>query len=471
MDERLEQPALVMTASWRRTAAALCAAIFAVGGSAYGDDRIEFFEKKIRPVLVAHCYECHGAKKQKGKLRLDSAPALRRGGENGIVIEPGDAASSSLWQALNYDGSEMPPAKQLPKSVIADFKKWIDDGAVDPRKNVDAEPSLQAARSHWAFQPISSPAPPNARSSWAVNPIDLFIDARLRAAGMQPAAAADRLTLARRLYLDLTGLPPTRREIESFVDDPRPDAWERLVDRLLASPQYGERLARQWMDIVRYTETAGHVQDRVRPHAWRYRDWLIDAFNDDLAYDRFVMEHIAGDLVEARPGRGGEQNVAPAATGWMWFHEMHFRPVDPILQRADQVDAQIDVLGKAFLGLTLSCVRCHDHKFDPIVLADYYALAGFFHSTVERHARLAEPSRLADADQQKAVERLRGEIAATIARETKSVRQRQSKKTTDSLPLTEINFTPGAQRKLQSLRDQLSEIDWSFAQWSPAAAD
>ena len=326
---------------------------------------------------------------------------------------------------------------------------------------------------HWAYRPLSAPSlPSHAASDWCAGSVDAFVLARLGAAGLKPAARAERAVLFRRVTVDLTGLPPAPERVARFLADSRPDAYEREVDRLLASHRLAETWARHWLDIVRYTETAGHVQDRVRPHAWRYRDYVIAAINEDLSYYRFVREHLAGDLLEPRLAHT-DLNWSPAATGFLWFHEMHFRPVDPVVQRADQIEAQIDVVGKAFLGLTIACARCHDHKFDPISQEDYYALAGIFHSTREAPARLGARSEL-DASAANASERaqeIRDEIQALTEKERRSVRNRQAKKTTVAVPITETNFPPGAQDKLAALRRELTALDPHSTLWAPAAAD
>jgi len=355
-------------------------------------EEIEFFEKKIRPVLAEKCYACHSAATAAmGELRLDTRAAVRQGGSRGAAVVPGDAAASVLLTAVSYKKIDlrMPPTGKLSDTEIADLSAWIELGAPDPREDrgVPAEkapPEIDAgtARGFWSFQPVRDPAPPAVKpADWVRTPVDAFLLAKLDEQGLRPSSEADKRTLIRRLTFDLTGLPPTPEEIDSFLADRSPDAYKKLAERLLASPHYGERWARHWLDLVRFAETNGHEFDNEKLDAWRYRDWVIRAFNEDLPYDRFVKEQIAGDLMEPRLVSGGERYETPIGSGFYWLWEVLNSPTDSVQSRADRVDNQIDVFGKAFLGLTLACARCHDHKFDPIPTADYYSVAGVFHST------------------------------------------------------------------------------------------
>ncbi len=323
---------------------------------------------------------------------------------------------------------------------------------------------------HWAFGELARGAAPRVDAeSWAATVLDRFVLARLEEKRLRPAAAADRRTLLRRAYLDVTGLPPRPDEINAFLADDSPDALDKVVDRLLASPRHGERWARHWLDVVRYAETAGHVTDRERPNTWRYRDYVIDALNGDLPYDRFIVEHVAGDLLEKpRPGPRGEPDVSPVATGFLWFHEMHFRPVDPIAQRADQVDAQIDIIGKAFLGLTTACARCHDHKFDPIPQRDYYAIAGILHSARRVHTPLNAQTE-ATAKRDDAVEQRRARIREAVAAAARKVRDRRSKKTDEPLIVDEDSFDVGDRASLARLRAELARLAPATTMWAPTA--
>jgi hypothetical protein len=367
-------------------------------------DQTEFFEKKIRPVLVEKCYACHGAKLSKpmGGLRLDTSDGARKGGDSGPAIAPGDPASSVLIKAISYRNLDlkMPPTGKLSDNEIADFTEWIKMGAPDPRTEAPPAPvkkgiDFAEARKFWAFQPVKNPPFPAVKQeSWPASAIDRFVLARLEEKQLTPAPPADKRTLIRRVTFDLTGLPPTPHEVEDFLADTSPNAYAKVVDRLLASPHYGERWARHWLDLVRYAETNGHEFDNDKIDAWRYRDYVIRAFNQDLPYNQFVKEQIAGDLLhEKRLSLDGAYQESPIGTSIFWFGEILNSATDSVKSRADEVDNQIDVLSKTFLGLTVACARCHDHKFDPIPTADYYALAGVMHSTALSETVIDAPQR------------------------------------------------------------------------------
>ncbi len=353
-------------------------------------EQLEFFEKRVRPVLIEHCQKCHGADQQKGGLRLDSRAGMLRGGDSGAAIVPGQSAESPLVEAIGYDpdGYQMPPKGKLPAEVIADLTKWVELGAPWPAERAVADPvggsiNIAERAQHWSFQPIQHPVPPEVhQSDWCRGPIDRFVLAKLETVGLQPAGEAGRRALFRRVTLELTGLPPSPEELESFLADQRPDAYEQLVDRLLDSPRYGERWGRHWLDLVRFAETGGHEFDYEIPNAAPYRDYVVRAWNADLPYDQFVIEHVAGDLLPAprRELRTG-LNESVTATAFYWFPQSKHSPVDLRAEQCDTVDNQIDVFGKTFLGLTIACARCHDHKFDPITARDYYALAGYLKSS------------------------------------------------------------------------------------------
>jgi len=360
----------------------------------------EFFEARIRPILVASCYSCHDAGKATSGLRLDSKDGLQRGGSRGTALRPGDANASLLYRAISYrdPALKMPPTGKLPDAVIADFRKWIEEGAEDPRKETAGavQPSAiqwDRAKLHWSFQPPKPAAAPAVKNAaWVRSPIDTFLLARLEEANLPPAAAVDRRTLLRRATFDLTGLPPTAAEMEAFLKDTSPRAFEQVVDRLLASPHYGERWGRHWLDVVRFAETNGHEFDFYKDEAWRYRDYVIRAFNEDLPYDRFVREHIAGDGIAAwRLSADGKYWETPIASGFFGLGEERNGATDLEEVRSEMRDSKIDVFGKAFLGLTVACARCHDHKFDPIPTTDYYALGGIFDSTRTTLGSLSSP--------------------------------------------------------------------------------
>ncbi len=343
--------------------------------------RLDFFEAKIRPVLIKHCYECHAtdSKKLRGGLLLDTRQGLLKGGESGAALVPGDPKESLLISALKHDGFEMPPKGKLSPRVIADFEKWIQDGATDPRngtkpvvrpKSID----IEAGRKHWAYQPLQALAVPGVKNtSWPINDIDRFVLARLEMAGMQPGPDATKIVLVRRLYFDLIGLPPTPREITQFINDKSPQAYENLVDRLLASPRFGERCGRHWLDVSRFAESMS-LRGRILKHAWRYRDYVIDAFNNDKPFDRFLTQQLAGDLLEAESVEVERQNRI--ATTYLVMGDALLENQNKSQLDMDVVDEQLDTIGRGLLAQTVACARCHDHKFDPIPTRDYYAMAG-----------------------------------------------------------------------------------------------
>lgn len=355
-------------------------------------DQLAFFEKNIRPVLADKCYKCHSAQseKVKGGLMLDTREGIRMGGDNGHAVVPGNLKESLLVAALHWKDKDlrMPPEKdggKLPDNVIADFEKWIMMGAPDPR---DGEAKVvkkvldpkQAKETLWAFQTPKAPAVPTVKdSAWPHAEVDKFILAAQEAQGLHPVADADRLSLVRRVYFDLIGLPPTPQQVEAFVQDKSPDAYARLVDALLASPQFGERWGRHWLDVARYAESTGKERNFTYPEAWRYRDWVIAAVNADVPYDAFVRQQIAGDLLPAKDGM--EHAAHLTATGFLALGPKSLQEKNAEQFEMDQVDEQIDTTSRAVLGLTVACARCHDHKFDPVPQKEYYAMAGIFRST------------------------------------------------------------------------------------------
>ena len=370
--------------------------VAADGGSGRGGadrqptaEQIEFFERQIRPVLVEHCAECHsaGAKEVQGRLRLDSAEGVRRGGESGPAVVPGKPDASLLIKALRYDGLEMPPKSRLPAPVIANFVKWVEMGAPDPRRETKGSPGTEpggpstmkapSVANMWSLAPIHGERSTDTRqAAWIRGPIDAAIARSLDQQKITASPPADPQTRLRRLKLDLVGLPMTFEESSEFNDESPsyPDLMERWTDRLLASPAFGERWARHWMDVARYADTKDGVlmygDDRVRPFAYTYRDYVIRALNDDVPYDQFVREQLAADLIEPK--------VEPwrlAAMGFLTLGRLFDNNVH------DVIDDRIDVVGRGLLGLTLACARCHDHKYDPVPQADYYSLYGVFASS------------------------------------------------------------------------------------------
>ncbi len=352
------------------------------------DDQARFFENKIRPVLVAQCYSCHSADTPKGAkagLKLDTAAGLKAGGDSGPAVVAGSAKKSPLINALKASGGMklMPPKGKLDDAVIADFEKWITDGALDPRKDsgkpdvkVVADPNK--GKDHWAFQPVKEPTVPKA-GAWATTPVDAFVSAGWAEKKLVPVADADKRTLIRRATFDLTGLPPTPVDIDAFLKDTSPTAFEKLVDKLLASPAFGERWGRHWLDVARYAESSGKEQNVFYPHAWRYRDYVIKAFNTDMPVDQFFKEQLAGDLMDSKDDTDKANKTI--ATGFLAMGPKSHNERNQKQFQLDVADEMIDAFSQGMLGLTVACARCHDHKFDPIPTKDYYAIAGIFTST------------------------------------------------------------------------------------------
>jgi len=351
------------------------------------DDQIDFFEKKIRPVLSERCYKCHSAssEKLKGGLLLDNREGMLKGGESGKPsVVPGDAEASLLIEAIRYGNEDlqMPPKERLSAQQVADFVAWINAGAIDPRTNAAIANSSNGAARHWAFRPPKQPSLPKVRNAtWPKTPIDHFILTKIEQHNLKPAPPADKRTLLRRAAFDLTGLPPTNEELDLFLRDKSPEAFARAVDRLLASPHYGERWGRHWLDVARYSDTKGYVYDREEKrfvHSHVYRDWVIRAFNDDMPYDRFLALQIAADKLSAETNKADLAAMGFLTVGRRFLGVMH-----------DIIDDRIDVIGRATMGLSISCARCHDHKFDPIPTRDYYSLYGVFNSCNEETVSLA----------------------------------------------------------------------------------
>ncbi|MEX2175050.1 MAG: PSD1 and planctomycete cytochrome C domain-containing protein [Pirellulaceae bacterium] len=390
---------------WIAAGLVCCGLLTASAAAADDAAGIEFFEKQVRPILVARCYECHGgqSKRLEGGLRLDSLAAAMKGGDTGPAVVPGKPDESLLVDAVNYgDLYQMPPKTRLPEGEVAALTKWVEMGAPWPQEEVnlaagspDAFNLAQRRAEHWCWQPLANPPVPTPRAPHSAprNPIDAFILAKLQESKLSPAPPADPRTLIRRASFDLIGLPPTPDEVGQFVkacanEESPGKAFEQVVDKLLASPHFGERWGRHWLDLVRYAESRGHEFDYNIPNAFEYRDYVIRALNEDVPYDQFVIEHVAGDLLDQprlHPVEGWNESIV--ATGFWFLGEGLHSPVDIRKDECDRIDNQIDVLSKTFLGLTVSCARCHDHKFDAISQRDYYALAGYLQSSSYRLAR------------------------------------------------------------------------------------
>jgi hypothetical protein len=360
--------------------------------------QLELFEKSARPLFAEKCQGCHNAKLKSGGIDFSSPGSIKEAASMGIFGSPAEPEKSVIIQALTYESHiKMPPQGKLPAETIAAVREWVAAGAPTPGVGPSAPNSLEGTgvrpvalrgvitdfdKNFWSFKPISQAGPPIPKQKdWAVNPIDQFILANLERKGLKPAPPADKTTLLRRATFDLTGLPPTERELQDFLADQSSHAFEKVVDRLLASPRYGERWGRHWLDVMRYADSTGSDEDHRYPHAWRYRDYVVEAFNNDMPYNQFVREQLAGDILAADPNSGvGYRGIV--ATGFLALGKKALAQKDLPLKRYDVVDDQIDVTAKAFLGLTITCARCHDHKFDPIATRDYYQLAAIFASTL-----------------------------------------------------------------------------------------
>jgi cell division protein FtsB len=350
-------------------------------------EHLTFFETQIRPVLVESCYECHSAQSRplQGGLRLDYRDGLLKGGDTGPAVSLEQPADSLLLKALRHDELQMPPKGKLPDSVVADFTTWIRLGLPDPRTSdqpvTTRHIDIVAGRQHWAFQPVTDPPlPPVADTAWPLDPIDHFVLAKLQSAGLQPQPDAERWQWLRRVSLDLTGLPPSPAQIADFTSDSSPAACEKVVDRLLQSREFAERWARHWLDLTGYADQVGTSNEVFAEHAWRYRDYVINSFHQDLPWDQFVIQQIAGDLLPTQSPQ--QQADYLTATGFLLVGDVEIVNPDKLKLETDHIDFQLSRIGTAFLGMTLGCARCHDHKFDPIALDDYYGMAGTLRNTV-----------------------------------------------------------------------------------------
>lgn len=427
--------------------------------SVRADVEADFFEKKIRPVFVEHCYKCHSsqARKLKGELRLDTLAGIRKGGATGPLFVPGKPKESLLVSVLRHEDMAMPPGGKLPDSVINDVAGWIERGAALPREVASGPAPRREAfrisdedRKHWAFQPLRKPAVPEVKAD---TDIDRFLQARLQAARLTPAERADRYALLRRATYDLTGLPPTVEQLAAFLADDSPEAFPRVVDRLLASREFGVRWGRHWLDGVRYASDV----DR----SGRYREWVVRSFNDDLPYDRFVMMQLAGDLLPAGTDDPTKVHVSGAsldgiaATGLLSLAV--WEQVARDLAVAEIVDSQIDVVGRQLLGLTLACARCHDHKFDPISAEDYYGLAGIFFSSKISPGKLIADGRLSNEV-----------LTVPLLSKADDQKNRRIQERIDELTVA-LRAVPGAEA-LEKLARAVEEIDGKVKATKEAAA-
>ncbi len=373
---RIWVPGLMTGVLW---SASVLMADESIAGSANG---IEFFEKKVRPILVQHCYECHSGIERNGGLLLDSKDGLLTGGDSGAAVVSGDVERSRIIEAVRYQNPElqMPPDNSLTNADIAILEQWVTMGLPDPRTVSEAPSptgmSVEDGRKFWSLKPVINPKLPIVQSrGWVQSPVDNFILAGLESYGLSPAETADKRSLIRRVTFSLTGLPPTVEEIRVYLTDESDNAWQKTIERLLASPQYGVRWGRHWLDVARYADSNGLDENLAYGHAWRYRDYVIDVFNNDKPFDRFLIEQLAGDLVPEASQK------TRTATGFLALGAKVLAEQDMEKLIMDTIDEQLDTTGKVFMGMTLGCARCHDHKFDPLLQKDYYALAAIFKST------------------------------------------------------------------------------------------
>jgi mono/diheme cytochrome c family protein len=431
-------------------------------------EREEFFETKVRPLLADNCLECHGAEQHKGGLRLDVRDGMLRGGDGGPVVKPGKPAESVLIEAIRHEGDvRMPPKKRLKDEEIAILTKWVKQGTFWPASRpqlgaragtnstaganeaAEAKGASRRDRAFWSFQPLDDPAPPSfADDTWTRSPIDRFILAKQQEKSLAPAPGVDRSTLIRRASFDLIGLPPTPEEITDFIQDNSPGAFGKVVDRLLASPHYGERWGRYWLDVARYGEDQAHsFQPRLYPYGFRYRDWVIRALNSDMPYDQFVREQIAGDLIT-----GANRLDHLAALGFFACGPVYYGDS----KKHDQYADRIDTLTRGFLGLTVACARCHDHKYDPIPTDDYYALAGVFASSEYIEAPTAPEDVVKAYDKaQTAIKTKEKEITSCLKVEAERLKL---KVPGDQLKQVERLMPHEAKAKLKELRTELDRL-------------
>jgi cytochrome c553 len=436
----------------------------------FAPDQIAFFEKTIRPLLVERCEKCHGSEKEWSGLRLDSREAVLKGGDSGAAISVEIPKESLLLARVRSAEAEerMPPKEEpLSEQQIADLEKWIAMGAPFPTAQ-SVTGKVKRDPNHWSFSPPAEQTVPQYEGvSFVRNPIDAFIYQRLIANEMLPAVEADRSTLLRRLTFDLTGLPPTPEEVDAFVADNSPGAYETVVERLLASPAYGERWGRHWLDVARYSDSNGLDENVCQGNAWRYRDYVVNAFNSDLPFSKFVTEQLAGDLLAAADD--AQRRTLLTATGLLTIGPKVLAEVDEAKMQMDIIDEQLDTVGKAFMGLTLGCARCHDHKFDPISTADYYGLAGVFKSTraMETYTKLARwyENELPDAPYAAAKAAFDVQFSQRRAKVDEFVTAAE-KTAKDSLPSgaappekIETLFTPETTAEIKKMRDELAAFE------------
>ena len=462
----------------------------------FSDEDLNFFESKIRPLLIEKCGDCHGPDEQESALRVDTWAGIAEGGKGGPLVMPGKPDGSLLIVAVNYQDNDlrMPPDGRLSKQEVADLKRWIEIGAPHPDRlnstttilpRRTSEIDFESARDFWSLQPIKRPTvPADDGTGHAQTDIDRFVIAKLADKGLVLSAPTDRTTLIRRLTFDVTGLPPTPEDVAAFVADESPDAVDRLIDRLLLSPDYGQRWGRFWLDVARYADSNGLDENVAHGNAWRYRDYVIDAFNSGMPYDQFLTEQIAGDLLpvdDSHPDAAAIRNRRLIATGYLALGAKVLAEPDATKMEMDLIDEQIDSLGKGLLGLALGCGRCHDHKFDPFSMRDYYALAGVFKSTrvMENFTKVARwqenevpmPSDLKRKTQHDAVVADQKQKIESLLAEARKVALADLPECSEPPKDAELEkkFPKETQEQLKQERDQLKELEKENASLIPTA--
>ena len=447
-------------------------------GIAFGQSNPEeHFEKKVRPLLVERCWKCHGEETARSELRLDSREAIIKGGKRGRAVETSIPPASLLLQVVKRTGElKMPPDGPLSPQQIADLELWVNQGAIFPK----AAKIAKAESSHWSFLPLANPKLPSVKKlTWVRNPIDQFILSKLETANIQTSPEADRLSLIRRLSLDLTGIAPSYEEIQSFLNDQSPDAYEKLVDRYLASPAYGERWGRHWLDIARYADSNGLDENVAHGNAWRYRDYVIRSMNENLPFNQFIIEQIAGDLLPHKSL--AEKHSRLVATGYLSLGPKVLAEVDKKKMEMDIIDEQIETMGKTFMGMTLGCARCHDHKFDPISTGEYYSLAGVFKSTKTMESLVTIAKWNENVIASEAEEKSFKEHSAKIAASKKTAEdfleeQRKQLEAKDKLPKdkkatakeVEAKLEESAKAELKKIKDATASLEKSLPEVATA---
>lgn len=465
---------------WSVNRIAYAIAIALISSTAVAEDVTDdVFRTAVAPVLQTHCISCHGPEMQEGGLRLDSLDAINKGGKSGAVIEPGKSAESLLITAINRTDEllQMPPDEKLPADAIKSLTDWVQAGAIHPDGKVLGKAKfppfdVEEARKFWAFQPVQSPAVLSVKHAELVaSPIDAFVVAKLEAEGLSPNAIADKRTLVRRAAFDLTGLPLSSQDVDAFLADESPDAYAKLIDRLLESQQYGEHWGRHWLDVVRYADSNGLDENIAHGNAWRFRNYVIRSLNADKPYDQFIREQIAGDLLVDATTDESTRNDRLIATGFLSMGPKVLAEGDETKLQMDILDEQLDTLGRATMGLTIGCARCHNHKFDPIAQADYYAMAGIFQSTrtmesLKRIAKWNENSiataadKLAVDDHQKKIDGKKAEIADRLL----NFQTEAAASAGDVKPdqIKEEQLSEDAKKVLASLREELKQLESSI---------